>query len=234
MPTFTTTLKRVNTLTGGHFGLDTYPIFDDSYRSSLNNKILDHFYNREIGQETIDMFRLAMRRKMNEIMPIYNQLYKSQLLAINPLLTFSTTSHSVADGTSSATTATTNSGTSTSSSDSSSRAVNSELPQVKLSGNEDYATSAADSIGNSTATGGSTESGNLTNTGTQGGTTDATASGFTQSQASLLLQYRETFLNIDMMVIGELEGLFMLVWDTGEASFGQGPSMLYPFYFGGF
>ena len=37
-------------------------------------------------------------------------------------------------------------------------------------------------------------------------------SGNNQSQSELLLKYRETFINIDMMIINELEELFLQVW----------------------
>ena len=33
-------------------GLKDYPIFDESYREQLNNKIIQHYYFREIGFET--------------------------------------------------------------------------------------------------------------------------------------------------------------------------------------
>lgn len=66
-------------------GLDTYPIFEESYRPLLNKKIIDHFYFREIGFETAAQFAFYMRRTMNEIMPYYNQLYKSELLELDPL-----------------------------------------------------------------------------------------------------------------------------------------------------
>ena len=36
--------------------LNDYPIFDEAYRSVLNNKILDHFLYDEIGLETPDIF----------------------------------------------------------------------------------------------------------------------------------------------------------------------------------
>lgn len=37
----------------------------------------------------------------------------------------------------------------------------------------------------------------------------------TQSYAGLLLEFRETFLNIDMMVIEDLSELFMNIWTGG-------------------
>lgn len=64
-----------------------YPIYDESYRNVLETKILKHFYTREIGLETVGLWKLKLNTKMNEIMPYYNQLYKSALLEFNPLWT---------------------------------------------------------------------------------------------------------------------------------------------------
>ena len=69
---------------GFHFALDDYPIFDECHRKELNDKIIEHYYFREIGAETPDRFNFYLRRKMREIMPYYNQLYKSCLLEFNP------------------------------------------------------------------------------------------------------------------------------------------------------
>lgn len=62
-----------------------YPIFDEEYREVLNTKILKHYYMREIGQETVATWQLFLNNRMNEIMPYYNKLYKSELLEFNPL-----------------------------------------------------------------------------------------------------------------------------------------------------
>lgn len=61
-----------------------YPIFDESYRQVLNTKILRHFYMREIGFETVGLWKFHLANKLNEIMPYYNQLYKSEQLKFNP------------------------------------------------------------------------------------------------------------------------------------------------------
>lgn len=61
-----------------------YPIFDESYRSVLETKIIRHFYTREIAAETVGLWKLWLEARMNEIMPYYNQLYKSELLEFNP------------------------------------------------------------------------------------------------------------------------------------------------------
>lgn len=61
-----------------YIGLSSYPIFDESYRVHLNDKIIDHFYFQEIGFETPAMFARMMKRTMNEVMPKYNALYEAQ------------------------------------------------------------------------------------------------------------------------------------------------------------
>lgn len=67
-------------------GLDDYPIFDETYRQTLNDKIIRAYYFREIGFETMGMFRWQMHRFMHEIMPYYNQMYKSEKLVTEPML----------------------------------------------------------------------------------------------------------------------------------------------------
>ena len=62
-----------------------YPIFDEAYRPVLETKILNHFYTREICEETVGLWKLRLKSKMNEIMPYYNKLYNSELLEFNPL-----------------------------------------------------------------------------------------------------------------------------------------------------
>lgn len=62
----------------------SYPIYDSSYKSSLETKIINHFYLREIGAETASQFKFMLSRTMNEIMPYYNKLYKSADMEYNP------------------------------------------------------------------------------------------------------------------------------------------------------
>lgn len=60
------------------FQLDKYPIFDENYRETLNNKILNHYFDAEIGFETAPLFRHYLLAKLNEIMPLYNIMYEKQ------------------------------------------------------------------------------------------------------------------------------------------------------------
>lgn len=62
-----------------------FPIYDDSYRNVLCTKILKHYYMREIGAETVGQWKLWLDARLNEIMPYYNQLYKSAMIEFNPM-----------------------------------------------------------------------------------------------------------------------------------------------------
>ena len=72
---------------GYPIALNNYPIFDEGHRAILNNKIIRHYYFREICCDSPERFNFYLETKMDEIMPYYNQLYKSELLEYNPLAT---------------------------------------------------------------------------------------------------------------------------------------------------
>lgn len=61
-----------------------FPMFDENYRNVLCTKILKHYYTREICEETVGLWKLRLNTRLNEIMPYFNQLYKSELLEFNP------------------------------------------------------------------------------------------------------------------------------------------------------
>ena len=213
-----------------------YPIFDEAYRSVLETKILKHFYTREIGAETVGLWKLWLNRKMNEIMPYYNKLYKSELLEFNPLYDVDITrEHSGTKvGTKQDTGESSGAGTTTGKIDNTESGTNSgnrldtyaDTPQGAVMNleNETYLTNARKLVDSGTTqTTGNTVSENTTEnsatsrlnstindteeylehvSGKQGG----------QSYAKMLLEYRTTFLNIDMQVINELNDLFMNLW----------------------
>ena len=74
----------INSAHSAIFDFD-YPIFSETKRADLESKILRHYYTREISDETFGLWQLRLSQKMNEIMPYYNQLYKSELLKVEPL-----------------------------------------------------------------------------------------------------------------------------------------------------
>jgi len=226
--------------------LNDYPLFDEGHRETLNRRILDRYWLQEIGQETASVFHHLMGVKMREIMPYYNQLYASEKLKFDPLQTVNiknlTTSETTSTGSGTNTTEMESEGTGESTTDSTSdaksRAVASEFPQTQLSGNGDYATSAQDNISDTHAHGTSSEAstgkqtgtGTETNQGHQDGTVNGEVSGFTGNYSLLLAQYRATFMNIDLMVVEDLQSLFMLVISTGDEFTERGFEHGFPAY----
>jgi len=201
--------------------LQEYPLFDESHRETLNRKIVRHFRNREIGQETISMFRLALARKLDEIMPLYNQQYEISAIKFDQLETVRINNTNNTTGT----TNTTSNSSNESSADAASRAIGQQFPQVALAADGDYATSGNDNTSKTKAVSSATDS-----TGTtQDGTTESATTGFQGNAALMILQYRQSLVNVDMMIIDELETLFMLVWGNGD-SFTDN----YPFGYYGF
>ena len=69
--------------------LNNYPIYDEAYRKTLNDKIINHYAFDEIGFETPALFAHYFSVKLNEIMPKYNKLYLSEILKNEPLCNFS-------------------------------------------------------------------------------------------------------------------------------------------------
>lgn len=211
-----------------------FPIFDENYRQVLCRKILKHYYTREIAHETVGRWKLALNAKLNEIMPYYNQLYKSELLEFNPFYDVDLTRSREGSGTSNRTSnnTETNSGTSknvssgsgTSNTDTLNRFSDTPQNSMDTQGiadsvplttvtkvNEDNTTinTSTDTLTrNDSKTGNGTENINSTDKyieivkGKQG----------TENYSSLLKKFRETFLNIDMMIIEDCSDCFFTLW----------------------
>lgn len=236
------------------------PFFDEEYRSILCQKILKHYYLREICCETVGIWKLWMNTRLEEIMPYYNQLYDSAKIKFNPMHNVDLTSKhernvegtSKEDGTRTDNTTgkrtltgnrdtdNTSVGTrnTTNSSDETKRDLYSDTPQGAITGleNENYLTNARKITDNVNGTGNeetnTTEKsdtdysetedttgkidGVTSNTGKTNTTEDylETIIGKqgTESFSSLLNEFRETFLNIDMQVIEEFNDLFFGLW----------------------
>lgn len=166
-----------------------YPfVLDDQYRSALQTKILKHYFTREIGFETVALWKLKLNVKLNEIMPYYNQLYESAQLKFDPFHDIDITKDYTLDNVTSLSAKMTR--------------RESDTPQGGLNGLESNEYMSFGSI--------------TDNSGhdTRGDTYHETVKGKngTDSYSKRLMEYRKTFLNIDMMIINELEELFMQIW----------------------
>jgi hypothetical protein len=217
MGTFTMPLWKALDLSGDDgngllIGLDDYPIYDEKDRIPLNRKIIRHYWNREVGQETLSMFRFAMSRTMHEQMPYFNQLYLSTKLEFDPLSTYDL--QTIRDGTATDHTVRNSTSDVNSTGTGTSRAVSSTTPQTMLAGRKDYATSATDT--NSKNASGTKSDSDDTSTSTSNSDDTSRTVGRQGSASALLTAFRSTILNLDMNVIDALGDCFMLIWDNGD------------------
>ena len=197
--------------------LSYYPIFDENYRNILNGKIIDEYYNQEIGTETIDNFLLILRKKMDQIMPYFNQLYKSTQIPYEALDAMRI--HSVGTGTMEGTSQSDSNNSNTSDVTSGSRTVGSDFPQTVLAGNADYATNASDLNSDVTTNAGGTAHADSSNSSNN--TSDTLVTGYQGAASDLIMKYRNSLINIDLMVIDALEDCFMLVLNNGDEYFAR-------------
>lgn len=200
-----------------------FPIFDESYRSVLETKILKHFYTREIGEETVGLWKLRLDTRLNEIMPYYNKLYESELLEFNPLYTTNLQRTRDINGSNASEVnsagSSLNVGSGSGTSENTKTDLYSDTPQGSLNGVESgtYLTNAEKVVDSATS---SSNTRNTTDTSGQV-TSDAHSTenylesvvGFDGTNGSeLLLKYRETFINIDERIIHALDDLFINLW----------------------
>lgn len=203
-----------------YIGLDKYPIFDETYRTYLNDKIINHFYFREIGFETAAQFSWYMKRTMNEIMPKYNRIYEymSSDLA-HPLADYTRHRDIQDDFTSNIDGSTTNNGNSHNVGTNADRNVFQDTPMSLLSNEGSPSVEGLDYATNVTYDNGTTTSDtNTQNRGTsETDRIDARTRvedeyGRNKSLASIVNEYYEKFVDVDLMVIKELETLFLGIW----------------------
>ena len=188
------------------FQMTNYPIFDENYRETLNNNILHHYYENEIGFETASLFRFYLNQKLNEIMPYYNELYKIQKKLINDNLLLNNVN--LTEELKGKNTTTTSS---TSQSTNKGKNLFQDTPQGNISQQDInaqnvYATNITlndNSINdNSSANGSGTNEYIKTIIGNNGG----------KFNIDILNDIKNNLMNIDLMVINELYDLFMQIF----------------------
>lgn len=191
---------------------DDWTTYDPDYKKVLCIKILRHYYTREISAETVGLWMLWLNSKMCEIMPYYNQLYKSAGMEYDPLKEVDVTT--VRDKNYHVDKDNTRTDDLTERNEATSYSLYSDTPQGGLTGvdNEDYLTDITKNIGDSTRK----NTGTLNDHGYDDGkeyelhTIKGKSSGKSYSQ--LIKEYRDTFINIDMMIIKELKDLFFNIY----------------------
>lgn len=201
-----------------------YPLYDYSYKSVLETKILKHYYTREIGLETVALWKHFLDVKMNEIMPYYNQLYESALIKFNPLYDVNITKDHAGSGTGKSddkvnfTEGVNREGERNA--DETKWDYYSETPQGGITGlaSLNYLTTADKQTDETEVTYSEDVDRNSETVGKHNmESTDEYIDHIVGKQgvgsySKYLKEFRETFLNIDMMIINELSDLFMNLW----------------------
>ena len=210
------------------------------FSEELYFKILSHYYFYEIGFETYGLWKAYLRNTLREIFPYYEQLYKSAELEFNPLEDVKISRIVKADKTNNITkdntndmnkslnksvdTVTENNVTNTVENIN----AKSDTPQGTLQNVKELKYLSSADVDNNTGTTTATITDNVTQTdietnkiiekgteqatGNENTTETLTGKNSGQSFSRLLAEYRETILNIDMLIIDELKELFMMIY----------------------
>lgn len=169
-------------------------------KKQLAQRIIDHYYTREIGTDGIGQFILFAKDKMNEIMETYAPLIYSAAIEYDPLVNVNFTETYYGN--------TTNSSKSNSNSTGSGLTVNSDTPQGQISKNQilqgRYASSTGANETENAVNDTSSNEGQEQYTKTTKGN-----SGVTATAQALVKQYRDTIRALNTEIVYELETLFM-------------------------
>ena len=177
-------------------------------KDRLASKIVDHYYMREIGYETIALFKHYAKVYMQEIMERYLPLIYSNSIEYDPLVNVDYKEEFTRNITGSGE----SESESTSNNSASGLSVNSDTPEGQISKENILAGNYASNTGAS-----ETESEITDNTSSSNSnTTDETYtkkvkgnSGVSATAQKMIQQYRENIIAIDEQIIKELDKIFM-------------------------
>ena len=201
-----------------NFGLTSYPIFDEAYRETLNNNILNYYLESEIGVETAELFKRLLNDRMALIMPKYNKMYLAQneLLQNGVLgnVNLTETLQRETDSTSSQEDSGT--GTQTGTSTANNKNLYQDTPQGSISmqtldSSNVYATNVTldRNTNNSTVTDTSSSTRDFTNNGTENYVKTIIGNNGRKYNVDVFNELVGKLQNIDMLIINELSDLFM-------------------------
>lgn len=173
----------------------------------LATRIINHYFLREVGQDSIGSFRLMLKDKLDEVMETYAPLIYSASIKYDPLVNvnFSETFDRTSDSK-------TNSD-STSTGSNNGLAINSDTPQGNINKNDilqgkyassTSATEADNSVNDTSSTSGS---GNEHYVKTTKGN-----SGVSATSQAMIKQYRDIIRALNTEIVYELEPLFMGIY----------------------
>ena len=173
-------------------------------KDKLARKIVNHYYMRESGLETIGLFKHYAKVTMDEIMEEYLPLIYSASISYDPLVNVDYTETFTRNAN------TNGSSNSSSSSSSSGLVVGSNTPQGQIS----KANVLAGNYASSTSA--NENEGNISDTSSSTGTTEESYSknvkgnsGVSATAQKMVLQYRENIRALDKEIIEKLDILFI-------------------------
>lgn len=169
----------------------------------LARNIVDSYYTREIGQETVGLFQHYAKLKMREIMGAYAEMIYTASIKIDPLVNENYTETFTRDAQ--------NNGGSESSTDGTGFGIQSDTPQSGLQ-KEDllagtYASNATADTQQTSSNASVSQDEHETYTRTTRGNR-----GITSNAPYLIMQYRKMILNIYGQIIKECNPLFMQIY----------------------
>lgn len=201
--------------TGNCFGLSPYPVETEAMRKRINDKIIQHYYLKEMGTETVGQFGWRLNEAMNLIMPYYNNLYQLKVLDASHLIGADyTDTIKVIEGIAGESTG---NGTSTVHSETGDDFTGRSLdtPQARIANLDDGWLTRAEKT-NSSGTGDSdtTSTSKATSNSDRNRTDEHVAMRYDPSLQKQLLTIGRELLNIDRMIVedDEINSCFMLVW----------------------
>ena len=184
-----------------------YNLYDNDLKPWFEEKFYQHFMFYEIGFDTIGMFKQRLMSKLNDIFPYYKQLYETEIRSkgidfmLNKDLKESYVRELTSNSNSNQESNVSSNSLSTAGQLTPSLIANSQkIDKFMDSAQKDNSSSNSTSSGESN--GNSKEEYTLTSQGNIGIT----------SSAELLAKWRETLLNIDLMIFEECNDLFMQIF----------------------
>lgn len=212
--------------------MSTYPLYETDQdlvrtygtaykvptREELNNKILNFYRFREIGQETVGRWLFELETALNEIMPKYNQLFYSADQDFNPI--YNVDYKKTIMGSQNANSNTTSTGSDSSTNEEYTKNVNAKTPQDLLNigntgiDNINYADDASWGKASGSTSGTNTTTGNSSSNGSTSSIETTKGNFGVVSAQDLIIKYRETILNIEQLIINDprIAELFMLIY----------------------
>lgn len=200
------------------FGLTSYPIFDEAYRETLNNNILNYYLESEIGVETAALFKRLLNDRMALIMPKYNKMYLAQdeLLKDGILSNVHLTETLERETSTDSTQEDSGTGSQTGTSTSNNKNLYQDTPQGNISmqdidAQNVYATNVTldRNTNNSTVTDTSSSTRDFTNNGTENYVKNIIGNNGRKYGVDVFNDLVSKLQNIDMLIINELSDLFM-------------------------